>query len=273
MKNPTITPGQLLIIKKIENIRHKHRSLYFWQVRMEINKLWNNNPQMVTNYTKNAFFDVFDKINTAYYHLQRIIEEENLIIKIAQQLNNYNEIDSPSGIAGITYEPISYEFEAFIIQSYACLEIFSRTVTIMFKNESGFSGLKKSLLNVKKTKATKLVKLFEKDKYVPLMREFLKDKGTSGRENRRDYSVHFGKLWTGTINVPIAGSQKIIKSYVTELSKKNISPFDSQNLVEFCEDKFYLMCDLIKDSLEILFEADLNTGSKKNSSQRTKTIE
>ena len=262
MKEPEITKEQLFVMNQLSILRNKHRSSYFWKTRLNINDYWNKNPKSIPSGVREIFFDSFDKINAVFYHLQKINEQEDLILQVGSKLRKITNIESPPGVAGITHEPISYEFELFIMQSSACLEVFSRAVSICFKNESGFRELKKSLINVKKAKATQIVRCLEKKKYTSLMKEFIKEKGSSGRQNRRDYSVHFGTLNTGTINIPIASPQKVIRSYVTELSKNNTSPFGAQDLISFCKNYFYLLCDLIREILEILFSVKLEKGMK-----------
>ena len=252
--------------------RSKYWPAYTWKAQRSYSseikgKLLGNFNISDTDFEK-TYFDIFDKVNASFYHLERLKENEKIAVQTGKELAKMQipETEGVVGVAGSPYEPIEYEYEAFLVTIKSALDFMA----ILLAN-----GFSKSEDNI-----VALVNRMQSDKINPSLLEgkiyallsntqfsaFIDNyKNPKNQKSKRNFAVHKGSLPIGTINIPINNPHTL------PLLSKVIDPNDldpyasiphSQNLVEFCENQFYQTCDLLIEVLSLITNTRLKPGPK-----------
>lgn len=273
--NITINEKILKTISVIESRRATYRSNYFWLARVKINSIFTKEDNKTIKIIKNRegysdikvlskyFLDSSDKINACFYHMNKLIEEENWLIENGQKVAFESEKVNPNpGILCAPLESINYELEAFFLQAYSSLEIFSKGIGFIFKNESKFHTIETILSNFNNdAKAKKILEVFNNKKYSDLINEFKKSGGTKLEKSRRDYLSHLGMLPMCQINIPLNSNTNLSVSMLPS----HINQYDKAiKTKDYIESLFYLLCDFLIEILEIIFDIKIKPGRKTN---------
>jgi hypothetical protein len=184
IKHNNLLPNQDLRFLKdilIEDFAHKalnHQGL------LKLNKI----SHSFRNYKHNELYDstndVLIKICALNYHLSNYLIKEK---KHLQRAKEYIKV----GTGGMAFEYIpselTFEFEAFLFQTKACFDIFSKSIGNYFgQNPSNTKRLKKVLLQFKSDPlAMKINLILERNKW---LNEFEKEKSI------RDIIAHYSSL-------------------------------------------------------------------------------
>ena len=269
---PQINKKILELVDKSYKIRHRYQSDYFWNTRMKVNAIFNdgsNNVMKDISESKNGFsdadefrkrlFNSFDKINAIFYHLEKLKEEEELVMQLSGKIAEESEkINKNPGVIVTPLESINYEFESFIMQAKACLDVFCYAVGYYYKNVARFSTFEKMIKNCN---AKKLLKILDSNEYEFLVKEFI---SKEQEKSKRDFSSHYGSLPVGQLNMPInSNGQKILKSFIVDhLGKKESLPKKPIEIEQYCNDVFYEICEFMVTVLETLFDEKFERGKK-----------
>ena len=108
----------------------------------------------------------------------------------------------------------------------------------------------------------KIYSLINSSKFAAFINEY---KNFENKKSKRNFATHKGPLPTGTINIPINNPHAQIllsKALDPNSSEPYASIQNSQNLVEFCENHFYQICDLFIEILSLITNTKLNPGQK-----------
>ncbi|MCL5407525.1 MAG: hypothetical protein M1429_03460 [Patescibacteria group bacterium] len=243
MNPPEISKEMLSFVASHYNYRHKYWSAYFWPTREKANL------KIPKYYLKEILFDCFDKINACYYHMKRLKEEEEKII-YDNQISKIHTSIYP-GVIGVPSEAIVFEYEAFILQQEACLQVIARVISLFFgSHNNSFKKLHNILSNVPKAKSRKAQSILS---LLKKFNNYFKEIGIfeSGTRSIRDFASHYGQLKVGTINIQISMSE--IESFpaikakkIDHLAKEDPVGFtNKEDLYDFCKRNFYYLCQFI----------------------------
>lgn len=215
------------------------------------------------------FFDIFDKVNASFYHLERLKESEDIAIHTGKELAKL-KIPGTEGmisIAGSPYEPITYEYEALLVTIKSALDFIAILLA---------KGLNKNIDNIisfinnthvdspsSYTLEGKVISLLGRPKYKTFIEGY---KGNQpGSKSKRNFATHDGSLPIGTINIPTNNphAQPLLSK---ALDPNKTDPYASlphaQNLVEFCEAQFYQLCDLLIGVLSVIIDTEIRHGPR-----------
>ncbi|MEO8581729.1 MAG: hypothetical protein ABI425_04080 [Patescibacteria group bacterium] len=211
---------------------------------------------------------IFDKLNASFYHLERIKENEQLLVDFVKKFATESKSKIPDGVLamfGGRYEPINHEYESFLISLKSALDILSISISQACGfNVDNITQLDNHLKSQSKKKTSdfslKLKKLFDKKKNVKIIEEFKNGESIS----KRNYAVHHGSLGAGSVSIQFTSNspnKKKPKAIILEIDE-NGKLIKVRELLKDCEEIFYDSCDLFVDILEILLEQKLQKGKK-----------
>lgn len=221
-----------------------------------------------TDFEKN-YFDIFDKINSSFYHLERLKENEGIAVQMGKELAKIQipGIEGMVGIAGAPYEPIVYEYESFLVTIKSTLDFIAILLAKGFNRREDnivnfFDGIKSR--NAKPDSLEgKMYALFNRVEFVNLFNEYRNP--DKDQKSKRNFAAHKGSLPIGTINIPInnPGAPTLLsKALNPNVSKPYLDSLSSQNLIEYCEGQFYQTCDLLIETLSLITNTQLKPGPK-----------
>lgn len=215
------------------------------------------------------YFSIFDKINASFYHLERLKENEEIAVQTGKELVKIKipGTEGMVGIAGSPYEPIEYEYEAFLATIKSALDFVSILLAKgLNRKEDDIVSFTNNIQTNKTDPTTlkgKIYALLCSPKYKTFIDEYKGNK--PGSKSKRNFATHQGSLPIGTINIPINSPT------LEPLLSKALNPNDpdphlsirtSQNLVEYCEDQFYQACDLLIEILSLISDNKIEHGPK-----------
>lgn len=253
--------------------RSKYWPAYTWKIQTSCSK--NIKDKLSGEVTispkdfKEVYIYIFDKINASFYHLQRLKENQEVAVRIGQAMAKIKPPGTEGlvGIAGVSYEPIGYEYESFLIKIKVALDLIATLVAKSFdRKEDDITTL---LNNIKFRKIIKTtlqdeVYTFLKSKEFEKMFNNFKNP-TKDKKSKRNFATHLGSLPVGTINIPINNPgvvPTLSRAYDPNQKKPYFPSSDSPDLIKFCEDQFYQTCDLLIGVLSFVVNKELKPGSK-----------
>jgi len=214
------------------------------------------------------FFNIFDKVNASFYHLEKLKENENIAIETGKELAKIKipGTENMMGIAGSPYEPIGYEYETFLITIKSTLDFIAILLSLGFnRSEDNIAEFVKRMqspnINLSPFER-KILGVLNITKYASLINSF---RNQGDQKSKRNYATHKGSLPIGTINIPINNpnaSLLLSKALNPNASDPHVSIFSEQDLADFCEEQFYTTCDFLIEILNILTENRLIPGPK-----------
>lgn len=269
------SPKTLELVEKSYRMRQKYWPSYTWEIQTK----YLNDPK---NYSKNlakkcidlkAFSknkaSLFNKINSSFYHLQRLKENERKITSLGRSMakESRKKIEAQVlGIIGTPYEPIEYEYEAILVTLKSSLDIFSTIISDYLNLK--VDNIASLLNNVEQSKDTnksiiEVKNLLNRVEYIKIIEEFQNNK-KDNTPSKRNYGVHKGSLPTQTINIQFAKRTKKVSILKTGLVEINNTPLPTKrtSLEDYATNTFYSTCDLIIEGLELLLGKHLPKGEK-----------
>lgn len=273
---PEIEEVELLLIDKMYAIRELYWPHYTWLAQTNYLKIVEKKQEKLfkqgidPKLLREKLSSLFSKINSSFYHLQRIKENEELITELGKQVAKKGQTKISTRIIGTflaTYEPIAYEYEAILVTLKTALDILAIIFSSIIRSGSDdILKLAHEMSEVQKTSGfkTKLKKFFSDKKLQEVIKEFKKNGHV---KSRRNYAVHDGDLSIGTINLQfVAGSSdiRVIKSKAMPVGKSDKPLTQVQDLDVFCTTLFYDVCHIILSGLELVLDENLPRGEKKS---------
>jgi len=88
-----------------------------------------------------------------------------------------------------------------------------------------------------------------------------------GRWTKRDFTVHWGKLKTGTTNISSGIQGRAVlqtKALDPNESMEIDSLWEAEDIVSFCENQFYQACDLLISVLSVFIGKELKPGPRES---------
>lgn len=257
-------------------LRHRFWPHYTWIIQTKQLKDFDKNDTYFSKnnidieLVKQNFHDLFDKINASFYHLQMLKENEELITEVGRKIAKASQPNLPDGVlgmAGMPYEPINYEYEAMLVTLKSAIDIMVAIVAPICDLPSQVDTLSRLLKESKKNKQpnefySKLKALLADQKYLPLFEEFQWNGDT---RSKRDHAVHKGSLSTGTINIQYTSNIDhigVLKSKAVPVGEKMSDIRTTPDLEEYCSSLFYLACDFLMDTLQLVVNRKLERGQK-----------
>lgn len=268
------TEDELALVAQSYTLRQVYWPSYTWQIQTQyLNKLDEKRQSLEARGIDFDLFvkhetDLFNKINASFYHLEKLKENENTIIELGKKMAEASKKHTPNGVLGIIgtpYEPIEYEYEAFLVTLKSGLDI---SAMILAQPAELHSDNIVSLVNdgeqakrpnefLSATKA-----LLAKDEHLKTIEEF---RNKAGVHSKRNYAVHQGSLPTGTINIQYTADNTeigILKTRTMEVGGEMTDFRKQQSLDEYATTLFYAVCDLIIEALELIVGETLPRGQK-----------
>lgn len=253
--------------------RSKYWPAYTWKIQTSYSdsikgKLSGEFIISETEFEK-IYFDIFDKINASFYHLERLRENEEFAVQLGKELA---KIEIPGtegmmGIAGSPYEPIEYEYEAFLATTKSALDFISILMAKgLGRKEDDIVSFTNNIQQDNSDISTlkgKIYELLRRQKYKTFIDEYKGNK--PGSKSKRNFAIHQGSLPIGTINIPINNPLQaplLSKALDPNNSNPHVSIRTSQNLIEYCQGQFYLSCDLLTNILSLISNNKFKNGSK-----------
>ena len=253
--------------------RSKYWPAYTWQIQRSYSssikdKLSDEFIIFETDFEK-IYFDIFDKINASFYHLECLKTNEKIAIQTGKELAKIQipGTEGMIGIAGSPYEPIGYEYEAFLVMIKSALDFIAILLAKGFnRKEDNIVSLVNNLQVNSSSNSTLERKIYALLS-TPQSKAFIDSyKGNKpGSKSKRNFATHSGSLPIGTINIPINNPQVsplLSKALDPNSSDPYISLSHSQNLVEYCENQFYQTCDLLIEILSLISNSKFKCGPK-----------
>ncbi len=251
--------------------RNKYWPAYTWKIQIsyssEIEGKLTSEIKISKEDFKTIYFNIFNKINASFYHIQMLKESQEIAVDLGKILSTIKipGTENMVGIAGSYYEPVQYEYEAFLVFIKSSLDFIS----ILISNSIGrkeetiidLSEVAKIRAIRRTSFANKLYSLTLVDPFSKLINEF--KNSSEGKRSKRNFGVHIGSLPVGNINVPINNpSAPIILSKALDPYERNLNYNNAPDLIEYCESIFYTTCDLFIKVLSIFTGIDLKPGPK-----------
>lgn len=218
---------------------------------------------------KSRIATIFDKLNSTFYHLQRLKEVENVAIAQAQELAKVGmpDMEGLPGIVGMPYEPIGYEYESLLASAKTTLDVLAALIAkCTNRNEDEIVGLVNNLAQGKKLPRTaeRISTVLERSKNKQFIDGF---KNSGGKKSKRNYAVHVGALPVGTINVPVNNPiaptlrSKAYEPHLTvpdQMSQSRSTP----DLQDFADDVFYSTADVVVQCLGVILKTRFKLGER-----------
>lgn len=280
----SIQPSQeeLALFSYAESLRHQFWPAYTWGIQTKQLKDFDKNDPYFTKYgidielIKTTFSDLFDKINSSFYHLQMQKAHEEQITEIGKRIAKASQPNLPGGvlgIAGMPYEPINYEYEAMLVTLKSAIDIVVMIITPVCGLPPRVDSLYRLLEQVKKVKQpndffSKIQVLLASQNVQQVINEF---SDSPSVKSKRNYAVHRGSLSTGTINVQYAHHTQqtgILKSKAVTVGAKMSDLRTTPDLEDYCTSLFYNTCDFLMDTLELVTNKKLLRGQKMSIHER-----
>lgn len=256
--------------------RSKYWPAYIWDIRTSYTsnikgKISNEFNVSGIDFEK-MYFNIFNKINDAFYHFESLKEAEEIGIQTGKELSKIKipGTEGMIGIAGSPFEPIGYEYESCLISIKSALDFISILIAKgLNKNVDNIVALDNNIEQIKNfdssTLEGEIYTLFKKELFKAFIDEYRGNK--SGSKSKRNFATHDGPLPTGTINVPINNpNAEVLPSKALDIN--NPDPFssikESKNLIEYCEDQFYKLCDFFIEILSLISNNNFTYGPKKS---------
>lgn len=253
--------------------RSKYWPAYIWKTQTSYSssikgKLSTEFAISDTNFEK-VYFDIFDKINASFYHLERLKENEEFAVQLGKELAKVKipGAEGMVGIAGSPFEPIGYEYEAFLATIKSALDFVSTLLAKgLNRKEDDIVSFTKNILTDRADISTlkgKIYALLCSPRYKTFIEEYKGNK--PGSKSKRNFATHQGSLPIGTINIPINSTTLeplLSKALNPNDPDPHISVRTSPNLVEYCEDQFYQACDLLIEILSLVSDNKFEHGPK-----------
>lgn len=270
------TPEELAFVARSYAMRQMYWPSYTWQIQTEhLNKVDVTEQKLKSNNVDVESFnkhrsDLFDKINASFYHLQKLKENEEVVIALGKQMADESKSHTPVGVMGIVgmpYEPINYEYEALLVTLKSGLDIISMMLAQPSKLSLNVDDIGKLLRASQDTKKpneflAKVKAVLTKEGHTKTIAEFMNKDGV---RSKRNHAVHQGSLPTGTINIQFAANNAglgILKTRTLEVDGNMGDVWEQQNLDDYATSLFYAVCDLIIEGLELLVGESLPRGEK-----------
>lgn len=266
------------------SLRSRYWPAYTWKIQTsfssEIDGKISNELNITQSDFKRMYFNIFHKINASFYHLQKLKENQDIAIAIGRELAKLELPDTSglSGIAGVPYEPIEYEYEALLVTIKSALDFISIFISASLGTK-GDNIL--SLLNEIKSKKPKpntleekIYSYLESSQFSTIFDNFRDPDSKAGKKSYRNYAVHKGSLPVGTTNVPINNPEASIlltKVLNPNEAEPHTSLLNSQNLIDYCEIHFYKTCDVFIGILSLVMDRKFVPGPKKSIYELRKT--
>lgn len=253
--------------------RSKYWPAYTWEIQKSYSSVISKNisAEFVIpeeNFRK-IYFNIFDKINASFYHLERLKENEKIAIQIGKGVSKMKipGMEGMVGIVGSPYEPITYEYEACLITIKSALDFIAMLLSEGLNRSedniiSLFNNIQR-LTNINTSNLDGKIYSFLKEPEIVSFVENYKNFGN--QKSKRNFAAHKGSLPVGTINIPINNpNAEILPSRA--LDPNNPDPFssirESQNLIEYCEDQLYKLCDFLIEILSLVSNNKFECGPK-----------
>ncbi|MEK7597197.1 MAG: hypothetical protein AAB441_00960 [Patescibacteria group bacterium] len=251
--------------------RNKYWPAYTWKIQTSYSSEIKNRLSPEIKISEDDFgiiyFNIFNKINASFYHLEKLKESQEIAVNLGKALSTI-KIPGTKNIGCIAasyYEPVQYEYEAFLVIMKSSLDFIS----ILISNSIGrkddtitnLSEVAKSRTIRRSPFANKLYSLTLINPFSKLINEF--KNSPNGKKSKRNFGVHIGSLPIGSINVPIDNpSVPILLSKAFDPYEKNLNFNNAPDLIEYCESMFYTTCDLFIKVLSIFTRSNLKPGQK-----------
>lgn len=167
---------------------------------------------------RNSIGSVIHKMSAMWYHYNNIVALEE---EYQNKIKEYHEKVPLAGWESIGVEKIEFEFEAFLMQAKACLDIFSRSFKFYLKsvNPRDTKDLKKFLENPDQYKLSGKKETCEKIlaelKSAEWLKDFERREEETTYKSRRDRVAHRGKIPITPINLFI---QKISHEHEAKIA-------------------------------------------------------
>ncbi len=273
---PQLSEDELILIDKMYTLRELYWPHYTWLAQTNYLKILERKKNNLKNNLvdldlfKGQLSSLFNKINGSFYHLQRIKENEKLIIDLGTEVARKRKSKIPArtwGSFGTSYEPIGYDYEAMLVTLRSSLDILA----IIFSSIIGFKSdnimkLINEMNQIDKVSGfgAQIKQFLDSQPFLQLINEFKNDNGT---KSRRNYAVHAGSLSTGTINIQFVHDNSkigVIKSKAMPIKVNNRPLSKEQDLDDFCTTIFYKTCDILLSGIGIIIEEKLPVGEQKS---------
>lgn len=178
------------------------------------------------------------KLCSLEYHDRNIAKIEKEYKKTLKNILKNPSFKEKSTIATVTPE-VNFEFEAFLFQCKAFLDIYSQAIGYLFNQRpSNLKKLRGILSDRKELLASDLSKLLEKNKW---LKEF--DSSEQFKKTKRDIIAHYSAINLSSIKV-----QKIEKktSYTTR------TKVEDKLVLDYTRNIMRRMNTLMKDTIDII---------------------
>ncbi|MEA2056420.1 MAG: hypothetical protein U9O78_01735 [Patescibacteria group bacterium] len=216
---------------------------------------------------KKIYFNIFDKINASFYHLECLRGNEEIAVQIGRELAGVKIPGTKDmvGIVGSPYEPIGYEYEAFLTTIKSALDFIAMLLAKgLDKSEDNIISLVNRMRTDNADSSTlegQIYSLLNAQKIKTFIDGY---KGNRpGFKSKRNYAIHDGSLPVGTINIPINNqrvSPTLSKALDPNSPNSHASLLRSQNLIEFCDNQFYQTCNILIKILSLITNTQLTPG-------------
>lgn len=135
---------------------------------------------------------------------------------------------------------VTYEFEAFLFQAKACLDMFAKSVGMIYKQTPSKIGRLRNILKRLEGKplASEILTIIDKNSWI------VDFESEEGRRSLRDIVTHYGTLKHSSLNIVKRNGKDYIDLRV---SIKEIP------LVKYCEEKNQQFLDLIREVYFLIF--------------------
>lgn len=253
--------------------RSKYWPAYTWKIQTSYSSIIRGKLSDELNISESDFekiyFDIFHKINASFYHLEQLKENEEIAIQTGKDLATIKVpgTEGMVGIVGSPYEPIGYEYEAFLVTIKSTLDFISILLAKGFnRREDDIISLVNNIRVNKAESSTlegEIYALLSSNKYQTLIKEYRGSR--KGPKSKRNFATHIGSLPIGTINVSISNlnaSPLLSKALDPNSSNPYTSLLHAQNLVAYCENQLYQTCDLLIEILSLLSTSELKHGPR-----------
>lgn len=271
-REPEITPRELALVSQSYAIRQVYWPAYTWSLQTEhLNKTIDREDAFKTNGIDVETFNkhrssLFNKINASFYHLQKLKENENLVLELGKRMAEESKKSIKQGVIGIVgtpYEPVDYEYEALLVTLKSALDI----TAMMLSQPSGLNSDNIGSLFKEGEEAEKPNSfLVQVNQLLKAHNETINEfRNRNGQRSKRNHAVHQGSLPTGTINHQFTAQHPeigVLKTRVMGVGGGMPRLKEQKTLDDYTTNLFYNTCDLIIDALSLLVGEALPRGPR-----------